>query len=122
MRMSTKTLIAGMTALAASLAAAPSAFAAKAAPAGGAEIGQVIIATTGAMIATAGLLAIVIGHRSGRLAPMKKLVAFSERVSGMPSWSAMPLAILGGTLAIAVFGMYWDISIHLDKGRDPGPL
>jgi hypothetical protein len=25
-------------------------------------------------------------------------------------------------LLIAVFGMYWDISIHLDKGRDPGPL
>src|SRR5919199_1628346 len=75
-----------------------------------------------AMVATAGLLAVVIGHRSGRLAPMKKLVAFSERVSGMPAWSAVPLSMLGGTLLIAVFGMYWDISIHIDKGRDPGPL
>jgi hypothetical protein len=109
-------------ALVASLVAAPSALAAKTPPAGGAAIGQVIIATTGAMVATAGLLAVVIGHRSGRLAPMKRLVDFSERVSGMPAWSAMPLAMLGGTLMIAVFGMYWDISIHLDKGRDPGPL
>jgi hypothetical protein len=117
-----KTVVAVLTALATTLVAAPAALAASTPPAGGAEIGQVIIATAGAMVATAGLLAVVIGHRSGRLAPMKKLVAFSERVSGMPAWSAMPLAILGGTLGIAVYGMYWDISIHLDKGRDPGPL
>jgi hypothetical protein len=110
------------SALLTSLAAAPSAFAASTPPAGGAEISQVIIATAGAMIATGALLAVVIGHRSGRLAPMKKLVAFSERVSGMPAWAAVPLSMLGGTLLIAVFGMYWDISIHIDKGRDPGPL
>ncbi|HKP91527.1 MAG TPA: hypothetical protein VJT75_16290 [Thermoleophilaceae bacterium] len=110
------------SAIVASLAAAPSAFAASSPPAGGAEISQVIIATTGAMIATGALLAIVIGHRSGKLAPMKRLVTFSENVSGMPAWSAIPLSMLGGTLLIAVFGMYWDISIHIDKGRDPGPL
>src|SRR5437764_2027010 len=105
------------------LAAAPAALAAaKSAPSGGAAIGQVIAATAGAMVATAAMLGIVIGHRSGRLRAMKRLVAFSERVSGMPAWSAMPLAILGGTLLIAVYGMYWDISIHLNKGRDPGPL
>ena len=117
-----KTATAVLGALTASLVWAPSAFAAKTPPAGGAAIGQVIIATAGATVATALLLWVVMGHRSGRLAPMKRLVAFSERVSGMPSWSAMPLAILGGALAIAVYGMYWDISIHLDKGRDPGPL
>src|SRR5438309_4414216 len=109
--------------IATELAAAPAALAAaKSAPAAGAAIGQVIAATAGAMVATAAMLWIVMGHRSGRLRAMKRLVAFSERVSGMPAWSAMPLAILGGTLGIAVFGMYWDISIHLDKGRDPGPL
>src|SRR4051812_2892943 len=111
-----------LSALVASLAGAQSAFAASTPPAGGAEISQVIIATTGAMIATGALLAVVVGHRSGRLAPMKKLVDFSERVSGMPAWAAVPLSMLGGTLLIAVFGMYWDISIHIDKGRDPGPL
>ncbi|MEA2352596.1 MAG: hypothetical protein QOJ14_1010 [Thermoleophilaceae bacterium] len=117
-----KTAVAALTAFVTPLVAAPVALAAKTPPAGGAEISQVIIATTGALVATGGLLAVVIGHRTGRLTAMKKLVAFSERVSGMPAWSAMPLAILGGTLGIAVYGMYWDISIHLDKGRDPGPL
>ena len=29
---------------------------------------------------------------------------------------------MAGSLAIAVFGMYWDIAIHIDQGRDEGPL
>ena len=104
------------------LLASPAPALAAAKPAAGAAIGQVIIATVGAIIFTAVLLGLVIGHRNGRLRFTRKLVAFSERVSGMPNWSAIPLSILGGTLLIAVYGMYWDISIHLDKGRDPGPL
>src|SRR5438105_7314643 len=104
------------------LLASPAPALAAAKPAAGAAIGQVIIATVGAIIFTAALLGLVIGHRSGRLRFTRKLVAFSERVSGMPNWSAIPLSLLGGTLLIAVYGMYWDISIHLDKGRDPGPL
>src|SRR5438270_589738 len=104
------------------LLASPAPALAAAKPAAGAAIGQVIIATVGAIIFTAALLGLVIGHRSGRLRFTRRLVAFSERVSGMPNWSAIPLSLLGGTLLIAVYGMYWDISIHLDKGRDPGPL
>ena len=29
---------------------------------------------------------------------------------------------MAGSLAVAVLGMYWDIAIHIDEGRDPGPL
>ena len=29
---------------------------------------------------------------------------------------------MAGALGVAVLGMYWDISIHLDEGRDEGPL
>ncbi len=29
---------------------------------------------------------------------------------------------VGGALLVAVIGMYWDISLHIDNGRDPGPL
>ena len=43
-------------------------------------------------------------------------------MAGLPPWSALPLGILSGALLIAVFGMYWDISTHLDAGRDPGPF
>src|SRR2546421_3287557 len=92
------------------------------APAGGAAIGQVIGATAAAIAITGIMLAIVSGHRSGRIKFVDRTAAFAERVSGIAGFAALPAAALTVSLLIAVFGMYWDISIHLDKGRDPGPL
>jgi hypothetical protein len=91
-------------------------------PAGGGEIGQVIGGTLGAMIVTAAMFYLVLGHRSGRIKVLKNLGAFSERTSGLPPWCSLPLGVLSGALIIAVFGMYWDISTHLDAGRDTGPF
>jgi hypothetical protein len=91
-------------------------------PAGGGELGQVIGGTIGAMIVTAVMFYLVLGHRSGRVKLLKRLGVFSERVAGLPPWSALPLGVLSGALLIAVFGMYWDIATHLDAGRDPGPF
>jgi hypothetical protein len=91
-------------------------------PAGGGEIGQVIGGTIGAMIVTGAMFYLVLGHRSGRVKLLKRLGLFSERVAGLPPWCSLPLGVLSGALLIAVFGMYWDISTHLDAGRDPGPF
>src|SRR3954454_2132095 len=91
-------------------------------PAGGAAIGQVVGATLGAMVATAGHIWIIMAHRSGRIAWVGKLADLAERQTGLPGWASLPSALIGGSLLIAVFGMYWDISIHIDEGRDPGPL
>src|SRR3954447_4737991 len=91
-------------------------------PAGGAEIGQVVGATAGALIATAGLLWIIMAHRSGRISWVGKLAGLAERHTGLPGWASLPSTMIGVSLLIAVFGMYWDISIHIDQGRDPGPL
>jgi hypothetical protein len=95
---------------------------AKASPAGGAAIGEAIAATAGALVLTAAMLAVVVGHRSGRLPQVARLAAFAERSSGIPGWASLPLFFLAGALLVAVLGMYWDISIHLDEGRDEGPL
>src|ERR671933_461228 len=91
-------------------------------PAGGAAIGQVIGATAGAIVATAILIGFIMAHRSGRISWVGRLAAFSERQTGLPGWASFPSAFIGVSLLIAVFGMYWDISIHIDEGRDPGPL
>jgi hypothetical protein len=96
--------------------------AAAAPPAGGAEIGQIVIATTAATIVTAALLYLGLGHRSGRVKILQRLADHSERASGMPGWVAFPSGIATLSLLTAVFGMYWDISIHIDNGRDAGPL
>src|SRR3954469_21340081 len=91
-------------------------------PAGGAPIDQVAIATGFATITTAVLLYLLQGHRSGRSSLLGRLAGFSSRVSGLPSWAALPSGVATGSLLIALFGVTWDVSIHIDKGRDPGPL
>jgi hypothetical protein len=96
--------------------------AASAPPAGGAEIGQIVIATVAATIVTAALLYLGLGHRSGRTQIVQRLADHSEKASGFPGWVAFPSAVATVSLLTAVFGMYWDISIHIDQGRDPGPL
>ena len=100
-------------------AAAPAA----ANPAGGAALDQVAIATVGAGIATAALMWAILGYRkSTKNGPLRRLAAFSEKVSGLPAWAGLPIGVAGGSLLIALLGMYWDISLHIDQGRDAGPL
>jgi hypothetical protein len=91
-------------------------------PAGGAPIGQVAIATGFATITTAVLLYLLQGHRSGRSSVLGRIAAFSARVGRIPSWAALPSAVATGSLLLALFGVTWDVSIHIDEGRDPGPL
>jgi hypothetical protein len=91
-------------------------------PAGGAEIAQIAIATVAATLVTAALLFLGLGHRSGRTQLLQRLADHGERASGLPGWVAFPSAVATVSLLTAVFGMYWDISIHIDNGRDAGPL
>ena len=91
-------------------------------PAGGAAIDQVVIATVGAALVTAALLWLIIGHRTGG---RPYLTRAADRVSAyakIPGWSALPSAVGGISLHVALLGMYWDIALHIDEGRDAGPL
>jgi hypothetical protein len=91
-------------------------------PAGGAAIGQVVIATLFAGGGTALLAYVVALHRQGRTQLLQRAADIAERVGGIPGWAALPLGISGASLLAALFGVYWDVSIHIDNGRDPGPL
>jgi hypothetical protein len=91
-------------------------------PAGGAALDQVILATAAAMLLTGALLYLGLGHRSGRVSFLGRLAGFSERVSGLPGWVALPSAVAAGSLLLAFLGFLWDVSIHIDEGRDEGPL
>ncbi len=91
-------------------------------PAAGAEIQQVIIATVAGGLLTSVLLVLGIGHRTGRIDTLGRLSGYAEQRLGAPGWAALPLALITPSLLIALFGMLWDISIHIDQGRDAGPL
>ena len=92
------------------------------APAGGAELSQILEASLVFAVVLGGLAYFVLRQRGGK---QLTLTSVAERMAGsvrFPVWAALPLQALRVSLLVALFGMYWDISIHIDKGRDPGPL
>ena len=91
-------------------------------PAGGAAAAEAIGATAGALVVTALIAAVIAAHRSGRISWLARASSFAERQSGLPGWAALPSAVMGVSLLTAALGMYWDISLHIDNGRDDGPL
>ncbi len=92
------------------------------APAGGAALQEVFIATVLGGVATGGVVITALMYRNGRAKWLGSVAAFAGRQTGLPAWAALPLAVLTGSLVAAVFGLYWDISLHLNNGRDEGPL
>ena len=91
-------------------------------PAGGAAIGQVVLATGLVTAILGGLALLVWRHRAGRQTALGRAAALAERASGLPAWAALPSAVSAVSLLLALFGMYWDISLHIVDGRDAGPL
>ena len=92
------------------------------APAGGAALQEVLIATAIGAFALVAFAVFAWAHRTGRIRWYRGIERFSERVSGSPAWAAIPLAMAGVSLIVAVFGYYWDVSTHIDNGRDAGPF
>ena len=91
-------------------------------PAGGAAAGEAIGATACALVATALVAYLIAGHRSGKLKVLARVATWADRHTGLPAWASVPSILLGISLLTAVLGMYWDISLHIDNGRDAGPL
>jgi hypothetical protein len=117
-------IIGAATGLIGMLAAAGPAFAASTGqqPAGGAAIGEAVGATAGALVATGLVVLLISRHRGGRTDVLNRFGDWAERQTGLPAWASVPSMLLGISLLVAVLGMYWDISLHIDNGRDPGPL
>ncbi len=91
---------------------------ASAPPAGGTATGEVLVAAAAGLVAIAAVVAIGVAHRrNGLLRPIAEL---TERRTGLPAWSTLPVGIAGASLVSAVWGYYWDVSWHIDRGRDPG--
>ena len=80
------------------------------------------LATGGALVATSLLFALGFGHRAGRTQLLERWPQFAGRVGHLPPWVALPSALGTASLITALLGMYWDISLHIDNGRDAGPL
>ncbi|MEY2565871.1 MAG: hypothetical protein QOE35_400 [Actinomycetota bacterium] len=94
-------------------------------PARGTPTQDLIPATLVAVLALAGLAVLARLHRSGRfggLSALGRLAGRHPALRSLPPWASLPIAITTGSLLTAVFGFYWDVSTHIDNGRDPGPF
>jgi hypothetical protein len=91
-------------------------------PSAGAPLQQILIASVFAGLTTAVLLTLIMRHRAGRSQVLTRAGAASGRLLGMEPWAALPFLIGSLALASGGFGVFWDISLHIDTGRDAGPL
>lgn len=91
-------------------------------PAGGAAAQEVLIATLMGGVVFSGVVILALLHRSGKINWLQSIGEFAGRQANLPAWAALPLTVLTVSLLAAVFGLYWDISLHISKGRDAGPL
>ncbi len=87
-------------------------------PAGGGDVGEILIATLVSFTAVGAVIVVGVLHR--RRGWLDPLVRVTEDRTGLPAWVVLPIGIVGASLLIAVWGYYWDVSWHIDRGRDPG--
>jgi hypothetical protein len=91
-------------------------------PAGGAAIGEVILASAIGLGLTAVLLGLVWLHRTRRSQILTNVGTRLGKATGVPPWVALPTVLTTLSLLVALLGMLWDISLHIGVGRDEGPL
>lgn len=91
-------------------------------PAGGAAIGEVLLATAIGAGLTAILLGLVFLHRTRRTTVLTRVGDRLGSATGVPGWVALPTILTTLSLLTALLGMLWDISLHIGVGRDEGPL
>jgi hypothetical protein len=91
-------------------------------PAGGAALGEVVAATAGVGFVTLLLLGVAVAHRTRRTTLLARVADAAGRRTGRPGWVALPSLLVALSLLTALFGMLWDISLHIAQGRDEGPL
>ncbi len=90
-------------------------------PAGGAAIGEVLLATALGLGLTVVLLGLVWAHRTRRTTV---LTTAGEKLGRghVHAWVALPTLLTTLSLLTALLGMLWDIALHIGVGRDEGPL
>src|SRR6195952_584520 len=89
---------------------------------GGAALDQVIGLSIAALVVTLVLLWIGYQHRTRKITWLGNLAERLGTKFNRPPWVALSVLLFTATIICALFGFIWDVSLHIGKGRDPGPL
>ncbi|AEF42381.1 hypothetical protein [Hoyosella subflava] len=90
--------------------------------AGGAAVDQIIIVLIANAVIFTPLVWFVLRERSGHRTAIGRAADWIAKKEGMPRWFSLPVYVMIAALLSAGFGVAWDIPIHMQDGRDDGPL
>ncbi|MFG1624881.1 hypothetical protein [Kribbella sp. NPDC049227] len=61
-------------------------------------------------------------ERTGPVTLVGRLADTIGRLDGVPRWAALTPYLHAVSLLACAFGVWWDIAVHIDRGRDTGPF
>lgn len=88
----------------------------------GAPIWQIALVAGATTVTTLFALWLIVAFRAGRARPLRRAALFVGRITKVPGWASLPALLALVAVVIALFGAEWDIALHIDEGRDDGPL
>ncbi|WP_435769476.1 hypothetical protein [Nocardioides sp. SYSU DS0651] len=91
-------------------------------PAGGAALDQVMLAAAAFAAIYVPLGIFLLRERDGKVTLIGRLADWVSTKDGLPRWAGLPLYLMVISLLACAFGVYWDVPIHMQNGRDEGPL
>src|SRR5690349_4683157 len=90
--------------------------------AGGAAFGEILIAAALVGVVMLAFGWVVLRERTGHATLVGRLADKLSTIDGLPRWVGLPMYLLLAALLCAAFGVWWDVPIHMQNGRDEGPL
>lgn len=88
----------------------------------GAPLWQLGVITIFISLVAGAITSVAMSYRAGRAPRLRRLVGTVERRTGLPGWAAVPGLASIGSATLIITSATWDIGLHIDVGRDSGPL
>jgi hypothetical protein len=89
---------------------------------GTASFDQIAIVTGLVGLMYVALAVLLWRERTGHVTLVGRLADTIGRLDGVPRWAALTPYLQAVSLLACAFGVWWDIAVHIDRGRDTGPF
>ncbi|MEV5965395.1 hypothetical protein AB0L70_26735 [Kribbella sp. NPDC051952] len=89
---------------------------------GTASFDQIAIVTGLVGLMYVALAVLLWRERAGHVTLVGRLADTIGRLDGVPRWAALTPYLHAVSLLACAFGVWWDIAVHIDRGRDTGPF
>ncbi|MCW4354459.1 ABC transporter permease [Hoyosella sp. YIM 151337] len=92
------------------------------APVGGADVRDIVIALIITGVVSAPVAWFMLRERAGKSSVIGRFADWLAAKDGMPRWFSLPAYLTIVSILAAGFGVWWDVALHMQDGRDEGAL